>query len=78
MSLSVQTLIDKFKIVVFEKFELECPYTSTLLEFLLTLDSKCYVRNEISDFLGLNSLLQLKVYQLTRRKKNEEGGVEEK
>ena len=34
MSPSIQTLIDKFKNVIFEKVEIECQDTSTLREYL--------------------------------------------
>ena len=65
MSPSIQTLIDEFKNVVFDKVELECQDNSTLVEvlpLLLNQDSKSVVKINFHNCscLEMNSLLQVK------------------
>ena len=62
-------LIDEFKNAVFNKVELEYQDNSALIElfpFLVNQKSKSDVRDKLLDFLGMNNLLQVKSYRLTR------------
>ena len=69
MSPPSHTLRDEFKNVVFKKLELEYQDKSTLIKLLPHLvnqDTKIIVKVNFLIFSGMNSLLQVKKYRLTR------------